>query len=235
MPLCTIHRDRIQARTLASDHRRNGSSRPVALVHLDSLLAPHEIQIFFFRENLIWRHSETHLQPEKNTLHYFRSLTFIRSPTWCHEPECMQHIFPKTPSFFPKIFSSDVPNWPGLGCSLGPSAQFRQGPGTAWRAALLDVPGTLGAPSGWDFPGRFKGYNHTIPYHTAINPMSIHQLGYHLYISLQLSYNDLITWNCTPKYPLPCLFRLLDAVRPCCSTISRWLGAFRSTEVARLC
>ena len=204
MPLCTIYRDRIQARTLASDHRRNGSSRPVALVHLDSLLAPHEIQIFFFRENLIWRHSETHLQPEKNTSHYFRSLTFIRSPTWCHEPECMQHIFPKTPCFFPKIFPSDVPNWPGLGCSLGPSAQFRQGPGTAWRAALLDVPGTLGAPSGWDFPGRFKGYNHTIPYrnkpheYTSVGisplhiPTTILQRSYHLELHPQVSIAMLI-------------------------------------------
>ena len=140
----------------------------------------------------------------------------------------------RLPVFFPKIFSSDVPNWPGLGCSLGPSAQFRQGPGTAWRAALLDVPGTLGAPSGWDFPGRFKGYNHTIPYRNkpheytsvGISPLHIPTTILHTILSLGTAPPSI---HC---HAYSAYWMLFDhAVRP----FPGWLGAFRSTEVARLC
>ena len=233
MPLCTIYRDRIQARTLASDHRRNGSSRPVALVHLDSLLAPHEIQIFFF-ERILYGDTVRHTSSPKRTHH----ITFVRWHSFDPQHGVMNQNVCSTfsqrlPVFFPRFSHQTFPTGQDLGVRLDQVPSFAKGLEQHGELPFWMCPVRWGHPVAGISQGDSRGI--TIPYHTAINPMSIHQLGYHLYISLQLSYNDLITWNCTPKYPLPCLFRLLDAVRPCCSTISRWLGAFRSTEVARLC
>lgn len=104
MPLCTIYRDRIQARTLASDHRRNGSSRPVALVHLDSLLAPHEIQIFFFsRESYMETQWDTPpARKEHITLLSFVDIHSI--PNMVSWTRMYAAHFPKDSQFFSQDF-----------------------------------------------------------------------------------------------------------------------------------
>ena len=79
---------------------------------------------------------------------------------------------------------------PGSGCSLGASAQFRQGIGTAWGAALLDVPGTLGAP-GWGFPWSLEDQR-VQPYYGG-NPHGYPEIG----IS-DITEIDLVTSKITP-------------------------------------